>query len=483
MSRNFTSQFGQDKFIYQNFFKNKKEPGFFLEIGADDGIRFSNCYFFENELNWKGLAIEARKSAYEKLIKNRACICENCALSDIEEETEFLDIKGYGLGLSGLINKYDKRHLTRINQEIKNRENKGKETYKVKTTTLNSLLDKHNIKNIDFLSIDTEGSELSILSTLNFDNYNINLITIEDNYNDPKIVNFFKERGYELIKQIRCDKIFKKQDELITLYRVVHRNINLNNFPDNYKNIINFYLVKGYNITENGYDNFLQSILDKKINFIEERKLENYNDNLQKNKYHATTLLYHAYINKDISKNKWVGMTEYDINFELKINDSINYNKNQTIDCKNFDFKNEIQKIINFKKDQDFVICLSIRHKLKDLYKQKGISINNMNWLDYFIEDYNKRYKKQFTVSNILKLYEHKMLPTQQSFLCNKNMFNKISEYVYEFINSHVNAKYYPRPATILERYIGMFIILSEAEKFYIPLKHLAIGHDSQYKK
>ena len=43
----FYSQWGQDKYIYNNFFKNKKD-GFFLEIGADDGVRFSNCKFFED---------------------------------------------------------------------------------------------------------------------------------------------------------------------------------------------------------------------------------------------------------------------------------------------------------------------------------------------------------------------------------------------------------------------------------------------------
>ena len=49
----FYSQYNQDEYIYNNFFKNKKDKGFFLEIGADDGIRFSNCKFFEETLNWE----------------------------------------------------------------------------------------------------------------------------------------------------------------------------------------------------------------------------------------------------------------------------------------------------------------------------------------------------------------------------------------------------------------------------------------------
>ena len=61
-------------------------------------------------------------------------------------------------------------------------------------------------------------------------------------------------------------------------------------------------------------------------------------------------------------------------------------------------------------------------------------------------------------------------------------MFQKISKYVNEFINNHIGAKYAPMPSTILERYIGMFIMLSECEKFYIPLKHKAIGYVSGYQ-
>jgi len=206
------SQWNQDEYIYNTFFKNKTDPGFFLEIGADDGVRFSNCKFFEETLNWSGIAIEARKDAYGKLITNRKCNCIHSILSDVEEDTKFLDIKGYGLGLSGLVNKYDSRHVTRINQEIKNPNNKGHEIINVKTEKLNSILDKYNIKNIDFLSIDTEGSELSILKTLDFNTYNIDVITIEDNYNDKELMKFFIERNYLFMKQIECDKLFKKNN-------------------------------------------------------------------------------------------------------------------------------------------------------------------------------------------------------------------------------------------------------------------------------
>ena len=75
-------------------------------------------------------------------------------------------------------------------------------------------MDKHNIRNVDFLSIDTEGSELDILSTLDFSKYNIDVITIEDNYNDSELINFFEQRDYSLVEKIECDKIFQKITKL-----------------------------------------------------------------------------------------------------------------------------------------------------------------------------------------------------------------------------------------------------------------------------
>jgi FkbM family methyltransferase len=204
------SQWKQDEYIYNTFFKNKTESGVFLEIGADDGLRFSNCKFFEETHNWTGIAVEAREEAYNKLITNRTCNCIRAVLSDVIEDTKFMDIKGYGLGLSGLVNKYDPRHVDRIRQEIKNINNKGVSVINVKTEKLNDILDKYNMTNIDFLSIDTEGSELAILKTLDFDKYNIDVITIEDNYKDEELMKFFISRNYSFMKQIECDKIFRK---------------------------------------------------------------------------------------------------------------------------------------------------------------------------------------------------------------------------------------------------------------------------------
>ena len=63
------SQLGQDLAVI-DFYKEKKD-GFFVEIGAVDGIEISNTYLLETKYNWKGICVEAIPDKFEKLVKNR----------------------------------------------------------------------------------------------------------------------------------------------------------------------------------------------------------------------------------------------------------------------------------------------------------------------------------------------------------------------------------------------------------------------------
>ena len=94
--------------------------------------------------------------------------------------------------------------------ELKLPQNNGYEIIDVTTVKLSKILKDENITHIDFLSIDTEGSELDILKTIDFSKVYIYLIIIEDNYGDPNIITFFEERGYKFIEHIAQDKIFQK---------------------------------------------------------------------------------------------------------------------------------------------------------------------------------------------------------------------------------------------------------------------------------
>jgi len=200
------SQYGQDKWLDENIFR-KKVDGFFLEIGADDGIDKSNTLFFE-EKGWNGICIEPSPERYKLLKKNRACSCINVAISDSIELVNFLDIKGWGKGLSGIIDSYNDEHKNRIKFELTNPQNKGSEIIKVKTNTIKNILNPFGIKNIDFCSIDVEGSEMKVLKSIDFSATFIKVIMIENNYSSNNVNTFLLQKGYDFLKKIEVDDIY-----------------------------------------------------------------------------------------------------------------------------------------------------------------------------------------------------------------------------------------------------------------------------------
>jgi len=206
--KGFFSQYGQDKYIAETYFNNKKQ-NIFVEIGANDGISNSNTYYFEKELSWSGLAIEPLPKAFKMLEKNRNCATLNGCISDFNGETKFLAIDGYAEQLSGIIDKYDKRHVLRIEKELK--EFKGtKKEISVNCYTLENVLENHSISSIDYLSIDTEGGEFNILKSLNLKKIKVDVISVENNYYSLKFLFLLRRFGYKLVAIAGSDEIYKK---------------------------------------------------------------------------------------------------------------------------------------------------------------------------------------------------------------------------------------------------------------------------------
>lgn len=201
------SQIGQDKFI--DDYLNKKENGVFVDIGAHDGKSCSNTLFFEKFRNWTGICVEPGTEEFIKLNALRKSININACVSDYDGESEFTYIEGYSNMLSGLSEGYNNEHENRINNELKMYGGKIK---KIKSPVfkLQTILDKYNILNIDYCSIDTEGSEFNIIKSIDFNKTNIKIFSIENNYNNDNIKTFLEEKGYVLHSKIKWDDIFIK---------------------------------------------------------------------------------------------------------------------------------------------------------------------------------------------------------------------------------------------------------------------------------
>ncbi len=201
------SQYKQDQFLNENFFKNKRN-GTFVDIGAYDGIEGSNSYFFEKFLEWRGLCVEPIPSVFYKLIKNRNCFCEQVAAWKENDVKKFKIIEGYSEMLSGLIDSYEDEHKKRIDSEIEYFNQKSIEI-QVQCIDINSLLLKYNLYNIDFLSIDIEGGEIEVLKKIDFSKFKIDYISVENNYNNSEIRETLKKSNFTLINRLNIDDIYK----------------------------------------------------------------------------------------------------------------------------------------------------------------------------------------------------------------------------------------------------------------------------------
>ena len=170
------SQICQDWFVLDSL--GLKEKGYFVEIGAASGVDLSNTYLLEKKFNWSGILCEPLPAWQDSLKRNRNCIIENrCVFIQSNKIIEFFETEEKEFSTIGDFLYEDKHNIRR----------KKFNKIKKETISLNDLLDFHNApKEIDYLSIDTEGSEYEILKNFNFKNYSFNVITVEHNNTNRK---------------------------------------------------------------------------------------------------------------------------------------------------------------------------------------------------------------------------------------------------------------------------------------------------------
>jgi FkbM family methyltransferase len=198
------SQLAQDLRVLE--FYKLKTNGFFVDIGAADGIELSNTYLLESRANWKGICVEPNPNNYNKLIVNRpTAICCDKAIYNETGLTLDFDIAHDGPLLSGI--------SSDIGSKWKSTVDNNKTTIKVQTLLLTELLDQNNAPNfIHYLSLDTEGSEYEILKNFRFDKYIFGLIDVEHNYEEPRrsqIREILLANGYIYMGENKWDDSYK----------------------------------------------------------------------------------------------------------------------------------------------------------------------------------------------------------------------------------------------------------------------------------
>ncbi len=177
------SQVKQDLWVLEML--NNKTHGFFLDIGAYDGIELSNSYLLEKDFQWNGLCVEAHPQTFYLLKKNRKCMCANFAVTDFCGKVGF--DKQQSLGSKIL--------------------NNNKEYY-VDAIDFKQLFLNFNIPlYIDYMSLDIEGNEAQALSKFPFETHKCRLITVEHNLymgsdiNKNLIKNILISNGYKMYRE------------------------------------------------------------------------------------------------------------------------------------------------------------------------------------------------------------------------------------------------------------------------------------------
>ena len=185
------SQLGQD--VLALTVNGLIEKGFFVEFGATDGLNLSNTYLLEKDFGWLGILCEPAKVWYADLNRNRSCAIDTrCVSSRTGRLVDFAEAPDAKYSTISEFRDKDSHVNSRKDSSV----------YQVKTVSLRDLLLAHNAPaKVNFLSIDTEGSEYLILEDFDFTEYRFDLICVEHNYtsNQEKIYQLLIANGYKRI--------------------------------------------------------------------------------------------------------------------------------------------------------------------------------------------------------------------------------------------------------------------------------------------
>ena len=196
------SEFGQDQWLEEHIFKNKRK-GVFVEIGALDGIFHSNTFFFEKERDWDGICIEPNPTMFAELVKNRTCMKLGCAITSVYGTVDFLQIDGVLRGWSCVLQTIECEHAQRIvERDLK------RTTISVPSFPLDKIISTD--RKIDYLSIDVEGSEKDILLTFPIEKYDIDILEVEINFDDD-LDKLITDKNFVFLQRLGVSNIYRNR--------------------------------------------------------------------------------------------------------------------------------------------------------------------------------------------------------------------------------------------------------------------------------
>jgi FkbM family methyltransferase len=218
--RVYQSQNGQDMYVHHKFFPSSPRGLFFVEFGASDGVTNSNTYFFEKQLQWRGVCVEPVKADFQRMREARpGCLAVHgvvlgeCPASRTVEITVPKSI-GTAVVSDGIKAHTQKRLRPGFTRET------------VPCHELQDVLREAGVRRVDYMSIDTEGSELDVVRRFPWHEFDVRVVQIEvveqsaqsRRNRDELIAAFEVPGGYELdaelevsVSQFTTDLVFRRK--------------------------------------------------------------------------------------------------------------------------------------------------------------------------------------------------------------------------------------------------------------------------------
>ncbi len=215
MTANFYGQLGVDKLIKEYF--PERTSGCAIEIGAAGGVRGSNTLHFE-ELGWDVLCIEPNPFFHDgthRLTQRKNV--ERVACGAPEDCGDSIPFTIYNIGSGNIMSSLSGLEPDqRLHEEYKK---KGlintMMSVNVKVETLDQVLARYpHMDEIDFVSVDTEGSEIKVLKGMDLDALEIPLLIVENNFDDPEITEYLEGFGYRFDQRYEVNNFYVHGEHL-----------------------------------------------------------------------------------------------------------------------------------------------------------------------------------------------------------------------------------------------------------------------------
>jgi FkbM family methyltransferase len=198
------SQFGEDKFLIENYLLRPDVPRFYIELGALDGVRYSNTKTLEDDHGWTGVLIEPNPFAFKELALNRPSnILVNTLIGMEGEEVEFRYFTNPDLQAVGAIKGTQKESHrlqwmnsgTAENDWLADQIGSDLQEVLMPTQALGCLLRRSGISEFGLLSLDVEGHELDVLTSHDWD-IPVSYMLVEGSRdNDKEVADYIVSKG------------------------------------------------------------------------------------------------------------------------------------------------------------------------------------------------------------------------------------------------------------------------------------------------